>query len=91
MPKSHSGEGIFFTSRAGDEFILDSYGLELYFNNKLPDVFINQLKRQKGGTKVIFKIDINSKRHLNDIFKEYSNIGEGGDYGFDKTEISGYC
>ena len=29
MPKSHSGEGIFFTSKVGDLFILDSFGYQL--------------------------------------------------------------
>ncbi|MDP3057365.1 MAG: DUF4325 domain-containing protein [bacterium] len=87
MPKSHSGEGIFFTSRSADEFILDSYGYRLIFNNKLPDVFVQKVKKIKKGTGVIFKINIASSRHLNDIFKEYTNIGNGSDHGFDKTEI----
>ena len=42
-PKLHSGEGIFFTSKAGDEFILDSYGYELTVNNKIKDVFMVML------------------------------------------------
>ena len=87
MPKSHSGEGIFFTARAGDEFILDSYGYQLIFDNKLPDVFINQSQKKKKGTKVIFKIVINSTRHLKTVFDEYANLSEESDYGFDKTEI----
>ncbi|OGT07495.1 MAG: hypothetical protein A2X78_00420 [Gammaproteobacteria bacterium GWE2_37_16] len=87
MPKSHSGEGIFFTARAGDEFILDSYGYQLIFDNKLPDVFINQSQKKKKGTKVIFKIAINSTRHLKTVFDEYANLTEESDYGFDKTEI----
>jgi len=87
MPKAHSGEGIFFTSRAGDEFVLDSYGYQLIFNNKLPDVFIREAKKKKKGTKVVFKISIVSPRHLNDVFKEYANLSADSDYGFDKTEI----
>ena len=87
MPKSHSGEGIFFTARAGDEFTLDSYGYQLIFNNKLPDVFINQPQKKKKGTKVIFKIATNSTRHLKTVFDEYANLTEESDYGFDKTEI----
>lgn len=87
MPKSHSGEGIFFTSRSADEFILDSYGYQMIFNNKLPDVFIQKVKKIKKGTSVIFKINKASGRHLNDIFREYTNIGSDSDHGFDKTEV----
>jgi anti-sigma regulatory factor (Ser/Thr protein kinase) len=87
MPKSHSGEGIFFTSRSADEFILDSYGYQVIFDNKLPDVFIQKVKKIKKGTSVIFKIGKTSGRHLNDIFREYTNIGSDSDHGFDKTEV----
>lgn len=87
MPKAHSGEGIFFTSRSADEFALDSFGYKLIFNNKLPDVFVQKIKKIKKGTKVIFKINTTSSRHLNDVFKEYANVGKDSDYGFDKTEI----
>ena len=86
-PKLHSGEGIFFTSKVGDEFILDSYGYQFIANNIIKDIFIKKAKGQKQGTKVTFRININDKHHLSDIFKKYSNIGEDSDYGFDKTEI----
>lgn len=86
-PKQHSGEGIFFTSKTGDEFLLDSYGYQFIADNKIKDIFIKQAKGQKQGTKVIFRININSNRHLNDVFREYANIGNDSDYGFDKTEI----
>lgn len=87
MPKSHSGEGIFFTSRASDEFILNSYGHELIVNNQIPDTFIKSATKKKKGTQVIFKINLNSERHLSTVFREYANLIEENDYGFDKTEI----
>ncbi len=87
VPKLHSGEGIFFTSKIGDEFILDSYGYQLIRDNIIKDVFIKKVKGQKQGTKVTFRININNKYHLNDVFKRYTNVGEESDYGFDKTEI----
>jgi len=86
-PKLHSGEGIFFTSRVGDEFILDSYGYQFIANNLIKDIFIKKVKGQKQGTKVTFRINTHDRHHLNDVFKKYTNIGEGSDYGFDKTEI----
>lgn len=86
-PKLHSGEGIFFTSKVGDEFILDSYGCEFIANNKINDIFVKKVKGQKQGTRVTFRININNQHHLNDVFKEYTNSENSGDYGFDKTEI----
>jgi hypothetical protein len=87
MPKSHSGEGIFFTARSADYFVLDSYGYQLIFDNKIPDVFVQKIKRVKRGTKVIFKINTKSSQHLIDIFNAYTNLDEESDYGFDKTDI----
>jgi hypothetical protein len=86
-PKLHSGEGIFFTSKVGDEFILDSYGWQFISNNQIKDIFVKKIKGQKQGTKVMFRINIKKGQHLNDIFKQYTNIGDESDYGFDKTEI----
>lgn len=86
-PKLHSGEGIFFTSKVGDEFILDSYGYQFIADNKIKDIFIKKVKGQKQGTRVTFQININNRNHLNNVFKEYTNIGDDSDYGFDKTEI----
>lgn len=87
MPKSHSGEGIFFTSKAGDLFILDSFGYQLIVNNELPDIFVQQQKKIKKGTKVVFKINTGSTLHLSDIFKKYTNLDNESNYGFDKTEV----
>jgi len=87
LPKSHSGEGIFFTSKAGDAFILNSFGYQLVVNILKHDVSVHRTPIKKRGTKVIFRIGTDSKRHLNDVFKKYTNLAKEGDYGFDKTEI----
>jgi len=86
-PKLHSGEGIFFTSKISDNFILDSYGQQLIIDNKKDDVFIKKTKGQKQGTKVVFEINVHTEKHLRDIFDEYTNQSDNSDYGFDKTEI----
>ncbi len=72
QPKSHSGEGIFFTSKAADIFVLDSFDQRLTIDNTINDVFITKPKRSKKGTKVFFNISTNSNRHLSDVFKQYS-------------------
>lgn len=87
IPKSHSGEGIFFTSKVGDIFILDSFGYQLIINNEMPDIFVKKVKKIKRGTRVAFKMSAISTRHLNKVFKKYTNLSDESDYGFDKTEI----
>ena len=87
MPRTHSGEGIFFTSKAGDMFTLDSFSQMLVINNLTHDISARHKSAVKRGTRVIFKIKTDSDRHLNDVFKKYTNINDDSDYGFDKTEI----
>ena len=87
MPKSHSGEGIFFTSKISDKFILDSFAYQLLIDNNIDDIFIENVKKIKKGTTVIFEISTKSKKHLANLFNQYSNLTEDSDYGFDKTEI----
>jgi anti-sigma regulatory factor (Ser/Thr protein kinase) len=87
MPKFHSGEGIFFTSKSADLFILNSYGYQLIVNNDIPDVFVKTVKKIKRGTQVVFKIKATSKHHLSEVFKKYTDLVGESDYGFDKTEV----
>jgi anti-sigma regulatory factor (Ser/Thr protein kinase) len=87
LPKSHSGEGIFFTSKASDLFILDSFGQQLSIQTLLGDVKVEQISVSKRGTRVIFEISVDSSLYLNDVFKKYTNINGDSNFGFDKTEI----
>lgn len=86
-PKMHTGEGIFFTSKVGEKFSLDSYGFQLVIDNKVGDIFLGKPDSTKRGTKVEFNISLDSNLHLNDVFKKYTNIDDESDYGFDKTEV----
>src|SRR3989338_2731929 len=87
IPKSHSGQGIFFTSKAADVFILDRFGYQMAVNNKNHDIIVKRIPNLKRGTRVIFRLNTNSHKHLSDVFKKYTNLADGSDYGFDKTEI----
>ncbi|MBL7156220.1 MAG: DUF4325 domain-containing protein [Candidatus Pacebacteria bacterium] len=82
MPEKHSGEGIFFSSKAGDQLIIQSSKKKLIFNNILDDVFVKNIKNRKG-TKVSFAINIRSKNDLNIIFRKYS----GDAFEFSKTKV----
>ena len=84
-PKAHSGEGIFFTSKVADRFILESFGKRMRVDNIIDDVFFDQQKPSKKGTRVIFSISKNNIRHLNSVFQKFQS--KSGSYAFDKTEI----
>ncbi len=81
-PKRHSGEGIFFTSKAADSLTIVSSENKIIFNNLIEDVFIYDQKRFKG-TKVSFSISLKSPRQLEDIFKQYTN----NSFEFSKTKV----
>lgn len=84
-PQAHSGEGIFFTSKIADVFTLQSYNYKLIIDNLLQDVFFEEIKPAKRGTKVSFQIANNSAKHLIDVFRQYQSDPE--EKAFDKTEI----
>lgn len=84
-PKLHSGEGIFFTSKAGDIFIIESHLLRLRVDNLLPDVFIEQLQRSVPGTTVKWEMSISSDKELSNIFSLYQSNPTS--FKFDKTSV----
>jgi anti-sigma regulatory factor (Ser/Thr protein kinase) len=79
---AHSGEGIFFTSKAADHFFIHSSDKKLIFNNVIHDQYIKKSPFVKG-TKVGFSIETESIRMLNEIFKRYTD----NSYEFKKTEV----
>lgn len=89
-PRAHSGEGIFFTSKVADTFILDSYGQQLIVDNLRHDLAVGETRgRPKQGTRVTFTIALRSSRHLNDVFREYTaDVDASGVPAFNKTEIT---
>lgn len=81
-PEHHSGEGIFFTSRAADRFAIRSHRLTATIDNTIPDTFVAEGRSFKG-TSVSFSILRRSKKKLDQIFKEYSNE----EFDFDKNVL----
>lgn len=84
-PKFHSGEGIFFTSKISDVFVLESFGLRLRIDNRIQDIFVEEMPKEKRGTNVQFTIDLKTDKHLNQLFRKYQT--NAGEYAFDKTEV----
>lgn len=81
-PAAHSGEGIFFTSKAADFFILESFGKKLVIDNLSGNIFIKNIKPLKG-TRVSFEKSLRSKDSMSKIFNEYA----GENFEFSKTRV----
>lgn len=82
-PKEHTGEGIFFTSKAADILFIQSSKKRLEFRTLLDDVFVKDTPYEKNGTKVTFSIDSHSKRKLEEVFREHTD----GSFDFQKTKV----
>lgn len=85
QPQAHSGEGIFFTSKAADVFVLEGFGYRMVVDNRINDVFFEAHRKSKRGTHITFRIATDSPKHLSDIFRAYQT--DPDDPAFDKTEI----
>jgi len=83
-PSHHSGEGIFFTSRMFDDFVILSEGLFFSHNEPGDDWLIEHNSNVKGTT-VSMGIAMDSKRDIQQVFDTYAS--EELDYGFMKTHV----
>ena len=84
----HTGEGIFFTSRAFDNFRILSRGLSFIKDNKNEDWFLDSsMAVIIAGTGVKMTINLKSKRRLQDVFSEFVEENSDGIPKFDKTNI----
>ena len=80
----HSGEGIFFSSRAVDFFSIESDG-HIFTHDRFQDDFRHYVAADapEAGTLVCMVLENQSSKQLSDIFDAYSNQ----DRGFYKTHI----
>ena len=84
MREKHTGEGIFFASKAADTMSFRSHGIRLLFDNPKRDTFVEEA-RTVCGTDVSFAISRKSKRQLKDVFAEFAP--ERHEYRFEKTRV----
>ena len=83
-PEHHSGEGIFFTSRMFDRFIILSKGL--YFSHQDPDDdWLLDHDIDVEGTAVKMKIATHSDREITEVFDRFASDDQA--YGFSKTHV----
>jgi hypothetical protein len=82
-PEHHSGEGIFFTSRALDCFEIESHRLRFIHGQRGDDAII-QRDEDTPGTRVRMRLANDSPRVMREVFDAYSDPEE---YTFDKTVV----
>jgi anti-sigma regulatory factor (Ser/Thr protein kinase) len=80
MPSRHSGEGVFFSSKASDWFEISSGTLRWVVDNRRGDMAVGALDPRVTGTEVRFEVDTDADRDLNQVFAEYTE-----DFEFSKT------
>jgi anti-sigma regulatory factor (Ser/Thr protein kinase) len=83
-PQRHTGEGIFFTSRVFDNFMIISGNLVFAHTEIDNDWLLEEKENLHEGTLVRLRINPESRRNLKDVFDKYS---DGEEYGFSKTHI----
>jgi anti-sigma regulatory factor (Ser/Thr protein kinase)/predicted transcriptional regulator len=81
-PESHSGEGIFFTSKIADLLTIKSFEKKLVYDNARQDIYVKDL-RPIRGTRVDFVLGLRSKKKLADLFSKYTDES----FKFSKTGV----
>lgn len=84
MAERHSGEGLFFTSKVADRFVLRSHLTTVLFRSGGDDIHVEE-GRLLEGTDAQFAVSARSRRKLDAVFRQYAP--EEFDYKFEKTRV----
>jgi len=84
-PKRHTGEGIFFTSRMFDDYVILSGGV--FFSHKTDEEedWILERERPREGTTVVMSLRNRSDRTVKQVFEKYTASPK--DFGFNRTIV----
>ena len=85
-PDNHTGQGIFFTSRAFDYFLIFSGDLIFSHNDGDKNDYLLHNNRDHTGTQVIMRIALNSDKNLTSVFNDFTG-SEDEDFAFNKTIV----
>ena len=77
-------KGIFFTSKAGDRFEINSFGYRLIVDRPSRDIIVGEADSSLKGSRIEFRLSLKSKRTLKQLFSGYTNPNT---FAFDKTKI----
>lgn len=86
-PSRHSGEGIFFTSRMFDRFVIESGGLRFDHDDSHDADLLDEFEEAMGagGTAVYMEIPVHSDRLMKAVIDQYSSGPD--DYDFARTVV----
>jgi len=84
-PENHTGEGIFFTSRMFEQFIIISE--DIAFVVHVIDVLYPDRKEFLKGTLVEMKINKKSNTDATEVFSRFTPGSGNEDFGFEKTIV----
>ncbi|HLX52737.1 MAG TPA: DUF4325 domain-containing protein [Aquella sp.] len=82
-PENHTGEGVFFSSRMVDQFVIEANGIRYLKDNFNDDWTYQQLQTDKG-TRIILFVNRDCTRTIKEVFLAYT---EPDSLSFNKTEI----
>jgi biotin operon repressor len=85
MPERHAGEGIFFTSKACDRLAFRSHRIELIFDTRKKDTFVN-VRTYFRGTEVSLCVSRSARRKLQDVFSSFAP--EEFDFQFERSLVT---
>lgn len=82
-PERHTGEGIFFTSRMFDNFVINSSGI--FFSHRFgePEDWIMEINGDDHSTDVVMQLHHGTNRTTKEIFDKFTDE----DFGFTKTVV----
>lgn len=85
-PEHHTGQGIFFTSRAFDRFYIASGDLIFSHKDGDEDDYLWHNGRKNKGTHILMHINLASDRTLKSVFDTFTG-NEEEDFVFNKTVV----
>jgi len=81
----HTGQGIFFSARAGERAEFRSHRLALVFDNRRHDIALTDIRPQLTGTEVHFTVLCATRRSLQQLFHQFAP--EEFNYEFARSEV----
>ncbi len=84
-PQSHTGEGIFFTSKVTDFFRIRSDDISFIGGTENNHSFLFSKQEDKKGTTVLMNVKVNRTITVGEIMDQYTQAPD--DYGFSKTVV----
>lgn len=85
-PSKHTGEGVFFTSRMFDSFVIAANGLQFNHDASLPHDWLHEASGVfQDGTTVYMRIPLNSTRTAAEVYSQFTDAPE--DYDFSRTVV----